>query len=103
MRRLACLLLCFWNAAAQQSDTAETMRRAIEAQQRRDFAEAVKDFRLVLEKRPDLTEARVHLAAPLTKIGRLDEAISVLEPASGKPGVRRNLAIAYYRRNNLSA
>ena len=103
MRWPACLLLGFWVAAAQQSDTAEVLRRALAAQQRRDFVEAIKDFRLVLEKRPDLTEVRLHLAAALTEMGRLDEAISVLEPASGKPGVRRNLAIAYYRLNNLPA
>ncbi len=57
----------------------------------------------MLAKRPDLTEARIRLAATLTEMGRLDDAVSVLEPASGQPGVRRNLAVAYYRQNNLPA
>src|SRR5689334_10985852 len=36
-------------------------------------------------------------AAALVDTGKLDEAIRVLEPAADQPGVRKNLAIAYYR------
>src|SRR5205807_2447584 len=68
-----------------------------------DFAEAIKDYRLVLEHHPDLTEARINLAAVLTETDRLDEAIAVLQPASGKPNVRRILALAYYRKGDLPA
>jgi tetratricopeptide (TPR) repeat protein len=102
MRLAACLLLSSWITSAQPSNSDETFRRGIAAQQRRDFTEAIKDYRLVLEKRPDLTEARIRLAAALTEMGRVNDAISVLTPASGKPGVRKNLAIAYYRKNDLA-
>jgi tetratricopeptide (TPR) repeat protein len=103
MRLAGPLLFCIWTAAAQQSSVDELWRRAEAAHQRHDFAEAVKNYRLVLEKRPDLTEARIHLAAVLTETGRLDDAISTLKPAADKPGVRRNLALVYYRKNDLPA
>ena len=103
MRLAAILSWCVWTAAAQQSGIDDLWRRATAAHQRRDFAEAVKDYRLVLEQRPDLTEARINLAAVLTETGRLDDAISVLEPAVDKPKVRRNLALVYYRKNDLPA
>lgn len=103
MRLAGPLLLCIWTAAAQQSSVDDLWRRAEAAHQRRDFVEAVKDYSLVIEKRPDLTEARINLAAVLTEIGRLDDAISTLEPAADKPGVRRNMALVYYRKNDLPA
>lgn len=103
MRLAAPLLLCLWSAVAQQSDVGESWRKAVAAHQRRDYAEAIKEYRLVLERRPDLTEARINLAAVLTETGRLDDAIAALQPASGKPNVRRNLALAYYRKGDLSA
>ena len=103
MRFAGCVLVCIWTAAAQQPNIDEALRRAIAAQQRRDFAEAARGYRLVLEKRPEQIEARVNLAAVLAETGRLDEAIAVLEPAADKPGVRKNLALAYYRKDDLAA
>src|SRR3954453_2184715 len=103
MRLAAPLVFCLWSAVAQQSNVDEIWRKAVAAHQRRDFAEAIKDYRLVLDQRPDLTEARINLAGVLTETGRVDEAIAVLQPASGKANVRRNLALAYYRRGDLPA
>jgi tetratricopeptide (TPR) repeat protein len=88
---------------AQPANIDELLRRGIAAHQRRDFPEAAKDYRLVLKERPDSIQARVNLAAVLGETGHLDEAIALLKPAADKPGVRKNLALAYYRANELNS
>jgi tetratricopeptide (TPR) repeat protein len=103
MRSLVGLIACVSIVLAQPANIDEVLRRAIAAHQRRDFTQAARDYRLVLEKRPDLLQARVNLAAVLAETGHLDESIALLEPVSGKPGVRRNLALAYYRKNDLNS
>jgi tetratricopeptide (TPR) repeat protein len=80
---------------------------ALAAHEQRRFVQAAADYRLVLEKRPDLTQARLNLAAALGELGPLDDAIAVLEAAPArdraKPEVQKNLALAYYRKGDLTA
>jgi tetratricopeptide (TPR) repeat protein len=103
MRSAVGLIACVSIALAQPANVDELLRRGIAAHQRRDFTEAAKAYRLALEKRPDLIQARINLAAVLAETGHLDETIALLKPASDKPGVRRNLALAYYRADDLLA
>jgi tetratricopeptide (TPR) repeat protein len=107
MRPVACLALFVSGALAQSDDPSELLRKGIAAQERGQFAAAVEAYQQVLEKRSDLTQARVNLAAALAEMGRLDETISVLEAAPPrdreKAEVRRNLALAYYRKGDLPA
>lgn len=103
MRSAVGVFVCVSIALTQPANTDELLRRAIAAHQRRDYAEAAKAYRLVLEKRPNLTQARVNLAALLADTGHLDEAIALLKPVSDQPGVRKNLALAYYQANELNS
>lgn len=103
MRLPACLLLCICTLTAQQSVIDEAMRKAHASQQRGDLAEALEGYRLVIQRRPDLVEARIQAAAILVQTGRLDDAIAALQPVAGRPGVRKNLAIANYRKADLAA
>jgi tetratricopeptide (TPR) repeat protein len=103
MRLPAYLLLCLCTLPAQQSVLDEAMRKAHAAQQRGELAEALKGYQLVIQGRPDLVEARIQVASILVQTGRLDEAIAALQPVADKPGVRKNLAIAYYRKPDVAA
>jgi tetratricopeptide (TPR) repeat protein len=107
MRPVACLALVLSGALAQSDDTSDLLRKGIAAQERGQFAAAVEAYRQVLDKRSDLSQARINLAAALAQMGKLDEAISVLEAAPARDRenteVRRNLALAYYRKGDLPA
>jgi tetratricopeptide (TPR) repeat protein len=103
MRAPLCLFLCGFMAAAQPSALDDAMRKADVAFQRRDFAAAVDLYRMVVRERPDLTRPRIQLAAALVETGDLDGAIAMLQPVAARPGVRRNLAMAYYRKPDLPA
>lgn len=107
MRSAALLLLSFLCALAQQPDAGDLLRRAVAAHQRHDFARAIADYRLVLDKHPELTSVRVNLAAALVDTGKLDDAIAVLGAVPGpdraSAPVLQGLALAYYRKDDLAA
>src|SRR5437660_899977 len=94
-------------AAQQQPDPDQLLKSAIDAQQRGDFPAAVRDYRKVLELRPDTIEARVNLGAALAHVGRFDEAIkmyrSALPSLTDKNPVLMNLALAYYKKGDFQS
>src|ERR1700730_4891110 len=102
MRWFACLLLTSAFVFGQQTSPAELARRAVEEHKRGDLAAAVRDYSELLKGRPELTKVRTNLATALTDLGRIDDAISVLEAAPPKEragtDIRRGLALAYYSR-----
>ena len=92
-------------AAAQSPDPRQLFQDALAAQQRGDDALAVKKYQEILKLYPDSIEVRANLGAALAKLNRYDEAIEQYRAALAKkenPGLRLNLALAYYKKNAWS-
>jgi len=91
---------------AQQQNPDQLLDQAIAEQQRGDFQAAIRDYRKVLEIRPDMVEAKANLGAALAHAGELDEAIaiynSVLPSLSDKTPVLLNLGLAYYKKGDFA-
>jgi len=107
MRKLAALgVLLAGLAVAQAPNPDQLLKRAIDAQQHGDFEAAIRQYRKVLELRPDAVEAKVNLGAALAHVGRFDEAIamykSALPSVPQKNAVRMNLALAYYKKGDFA-
>jgi tetratricopeptide (TPR) repeat protein len=99
------LLLLFLTAtlaSAQQAETDRLFSSAVDAQQRGDYATAIRDYEKLLQERPNMGEAHANLGAALAHVGRLDDAIAqyklALPNAPDKDGVRLNLGLAYYKK-----
>ncbi len=78
---------------------AATLHRAGQLEQ------AIEDYRLFLEKYPDVAPVRSDLGAALAGAGRYEEAIAEYKRAlqlKALPQVRLNLALAYYKTAKLS-
>jgi tetratricopeptide (TPR) repeat protein len=78
---------------------AATLHRAGQLEQ------AIEDYRLFLEKYPDVAPVRSDLGAALAGAGRYEEAITEYKRAlqlKPLPQVRLNLALAYYKTTRLS-
>jgi tetratricopeptide (TPR) repeat protein len=92
-------------ALAQESDPEQLLNSAIEAQQHGDYQTAIRDYRKLLELRPDTVEAKVNLGAALVHVGDFDGAIAMYKSAlpsmSQKNGVLRDLALAYYKKGDF--
>jgi len=91
--------------AAQEANPDALLKRAIVEQQHGDFSSAIRDYRKVLELRPNEIEAKVNLGAALAHIGQFDEAITVyrsaLSAVKDKNPVLLNLALAYYKKGDF--
>ncbi len=84
----------------------EMLKDAIAAQQSGNFDEAIRVYRLILDKYPNIPEIRSNLGAALAGNGHYAEAIVEYKRALKlKPNaqVRLNLALAYYKTADLSA
>lgn len=108
LKRIASLfVLAAGLANAQQPNPDELLRRAINAQQSGDINEAIRDYRQLLELRPDTPEARVNLGAALVQLGQYDAGIKEYEQAlpavTNKNQVRMNIALAYYKKGDFQA
>src|ERR1700722_4650415 len=102
-------------APAQEPNPDQLLSRAIDAQQHGDYQSAIRDYRKLLELRPNTIEAKVHLGASLAHVGDFDGAIamyrSALPQLSEKSnseknnfqrnGVLLNLALAYYKKGDF--
>jgi tetratricopeptide (TPR) repeat protein len=92
-------------APAQESNPDQLLALAINAQQHGDYPTAIRDYRKVLELRPNTVEARVNLGAALVHVGDFDGAIAMYKSAlplvSQKNAVLRNLALAYYKKGDF--
>src|ERR1700722_5182830 len=109
---LALILLTFFPAAAraQEPNPDQLLSRAIEAQQHGDYQSAIRDYRKLLELRPNTIEAKVNLGAALAHVGDFDGAIAMYRSALPqiseqnnfqKHGVLLNLALAYYKKGDF--
>ena len=91
--------------AAQEANPDDLLKHAIEEQQHGDFPAAIRDYRKVLELRPDEVQAKVNLGAALAHVGQFDEAIatyrSALTSLRDKNPVLLNLALAYYKKGDF--
>ena len=88
--------------AAQESNPDLLLKQAIDEQEHGDFSAAIRDYRKILELRPNDVEAKVNLGAALAHVGQFDEAIAIYRSAltklKDKNPVLLNLALAYYKK-----
>ena len=91
--------------AAQDVSPDQLFERAIEEQQHGDFSSAIRDYRKVLELRPNEVQAKVNLGAALAHTGQFDEAIATYRSAlpllKDKNPILLNLALAYYKKGDF--
>ena len=88
-------------APAAKPDADRLFNEAVDAQMRGDFTTAVRDYRSVLEVRPQAVEARVNLGAALAHVGKFNDAITEYKLAlpllKDKTGVEFNIGLAYHQ------
>ena len=102
--RIVALIVAASAAYAQSSGPEQLFRDAVAAQQHGDDALAIRKYRELLKSYPDAVEVRANLGAALSKLGRYDEAIEQYRAVLAKkdnPGLRLNLALAYYKKGAL--
>ncbi len=91
--------------AAPQQDIDELLKHAIDEQQHGNFSAAIRDYRKVLELRPNELEAKINLGAALSHAGQFDEAIAIyrsaLISAKDKNPILLNLALAFYKKGDF--
>lgn len=106
MRFMLMLVLLVAVCPAQQADPDRLMGDAIQAQQRGDYQTAIKEYRQLLEVRPNNVEAKVNLGAALAHVGQFDEAIAIYKSAlpsmKDKNRVLLNLGLAYYKKGDVA-
>ena len=107
--RVTALFLA-WIAVAfaqQRADPDQLLKAAIDEQQHGDYPAAIRDYRKLLELRPDTVEAKVNLGAALAHQGQFDEAIALYQAAlpslSFKNPVLLNLGLAYYKKGDFAS
>jgi tetratricopeptide (TPR) repeat protein len=105
---LVLVVAAFFNAAqAQQLNPEQLLNRAMAAQQRGEYAAAIRDYKRVLALRPHMVEAKVNLGAALAHEGQYDAAIqmykSALPQLAQKNPVMMNIALAYYKKGDFNA
>ncbi len=93
-------------APAQTPDPQQLFAEGIRAQQRGDFQTAIRDYQEFLKLRPNSFQAEVNLGAALVHEGQFDAAIalyrSALSQTPGNNAVLLDLALAYYKKGDLS-
>jgi tetratricopeptide (TPR) repeat protein len=103
MCRLVTLALVV-SCAYSQTSPQELLDKAVAAQRAGQLDEAVRIYRALLEKFPDIPEIRSNLGAALAGQGRYAEAVIEYNRALAlkpDPGMRLNLALAYYKAEQL--
>jgi tetratricopeptide (TPR) repeat protein len=101
--RTAAIAFCLTSAFAQSPQ--DLMKEAVEAQQSGNFEQAIRNYRMLLEKYPKIAEIRSNLGAALAGEGRYGEAIAEYQRALAikpDPQVRLNLGLAHYKAGQLS-
>jgi len=83
----------------------DLLKEAASFHQAGQLEQAIEDYRLFLEKYPDVAPVRSDLGAALAGAGRYEEAIAEYKRSlqlKPLPQVRLNLALAYYKTAKLS-
>jgi len=105
MFRVLAFILCVSAAFGQASSSPQEMLKdAIAAQESGNFDQAIRNYRSILEKYPNIPEIRSNLGAALAGKGQYSEAIVEYKRALKlKPNsqARLNLALAYYKSADL--
>ena len=104
MCRVACVMLLLCLRSPAQGSPQELMQQALEAQNAGRFETAVRDYRLLLRRYPEVFEIHSNLGVALAGEGSYGEAITEYQQAltlRADPQVRLNLALAYYKAGNL--
>jgi len=100
------VLLLAGTLCAQTTQSPEALLKEAESlQQAGKLDEAIKDYRLILAKYPDVAPVRSNLGAALAAAGRYEEAIVEYKRAlrlQPLPQIRLNLALAYYKAVQLT-
>ncbi len=94
---MACLSCAYCQAPFSPQ---QVLERAIQAQQAGRFDEAIREYRSLLQKYPDIFEIRSNLGAALSGQGLYTDAIVEYKRAlalKASPQVRLNLGLAYYK------
>jgi tetratricopeptide (TPR) repeat protein len=103
MYRIVTLAFVVGCAYSQTSPQA-LLDKAMAAQKSGQLDEAVRIYHTLLDKFPDIAEIRSNLGAALAGQGHYTEAITEYKRAlelKPEPGVRLNLALAYYKADQL--
>lgn len=91
---------------AQATTADDLLKAAISEQQQGDYESAIRDYRKLLQLRPDMVEAKVNLGAALSRTGQFDDAIAMYESAlpslSLKAPVILNIGLAYYKKGDFA-
>lgn len=106
MYRVLAIVLCAGCLDAQSSQSPQdVLKEAVAYQQSGNLEGAIRDYRLLLDKYPNIAEIRSNLGAALVGEGRYTEAIAEYKRAlliNPNPQVQLNLALAYYKLGDLS-
>lgn len=103
MYRVVALLFCVSCAYSQSPQ--DLLKEAVTAQQSGDLDKAVHNYRLLLDKYPNIPEIRSNFGAALAAQGHYPEAIAEYKRALAlkeNPQARLNLALAYYKSADLA-
>jgi len=109
IRARVCALLVIFplagaRAAQDERSPQDLLREAESFQKAGKLDQAIADYRLILERYPDIAPIRSDLGAALAGAGRYEEAIVEYERAlqlQPLPQIRLNLALAYYKADKL--
>jgi Flp pilus assembly protein TadD len=105
--RAALLFLALLPAVTtpQEANPDQLLSHAIDEQQHGDFPAAIRDYRKVIELRPNEAQAKVNLGAALVHLGQFDEAIAMYRAAltsvKDKNPILLNLGLAYYKKGDF--
>lgn len=102
MRLCAPILLLASAAAAQNQGPQQIFRDAVAAQQRGDYATAVREYKELLQEYPNAYQAHANLGVIFVRQGHFDEAIeqylAALTGHESNADLRLDLALAYYKK-----
>jgi tetratricopeptide (TPR) repeat protein len=106
--RVGFLSLVLWLPGflyGQVASSDQLLSRAIQEQQKGDLTSAIRDYRAVLQARPETLSAHVNLGAALAHTGQPDAAIAeyraALKLAPQLGSVHLDLGLAYSRKGDL--
>jgi tetratricopeptide (TPR) repeat protein len=104
MSRIAVLALLVFSAAAQGPSPQLLLKQAVEEHQAGHLDDAVRDYRELLNRYPQIAQVRSNLGAALAAQGKYTDAIAEYKRAllaREDTQVRANLALAYYKSAQL--
>ncbi len=97
-------VVCLYGQTKQSPQ--DLLKEAVTLQEQGKLDEAIHDYSVFLDMYPDASQVRSNLGAALVASGKYSQAIDqykrALRGATTQPGVRLNLALAYYKSGSIS-